>query len=352
MDENLRFLHDFGAHRLAAYDPLPELLGDGPDASSGEGDPDEVTWDYEVDADKWMAIPVTAKRYCLSDTWLERPRRFVDGKDVGRTVAWLHAPGGYPIPVRLSEIGATAIRVTSGVCHREYEAVERVVTMVVDPFPWERVESFAAALQNYTFRLLAASKPGGKLSYDFEVMRKASENRSNTEMGVLEEAMLARAHHEPSIVDGRLEPRVGGFDPSADPVAGIIKTHRKPYLHAMGMQLLYQLAAGERTPLFSLPKEKLPVVSWFVRLAGSPAAMPNWGLIRVELPLKWFAQRSDQSDYASRLSRLLCEYRSHDSSYERTPVSLHPIVRAEQLLGALFTPGNILTHRFYRLADL
>lgn len=352
MNRSLHFLHDFGARRLASYDPQPELLGTDSYAGSGEADPDEVIWDYEVDADQWVAIPVTAKQFCLSDTWVERPRRFVDGKDVGRTVAWLRASGGYPIPVRLSEIGATAVRVVDGVCQRECEAVERVVSMVVDPFPWERVEAFAEALQGYTFRLLSAMKPGGKLSYDFEVMRKATENRSNTEMGVLEEAMLSRAHHEPSIVDGRLEPRAGGFDQGASPVAGVIKTHRKSYLHAKGMQLLYQLAAGERTPIFSLPHANLPVVSWYVRLAGNPSAMPNWGLIRVELPLKWFGRRTDRSEYANRLSRLLCEYRSRDSGYDRAPVSLHPIVRAEQLLGALFTPSNALVHRFYYLTHL
>lgn len=352
MEDSLGFLHDFGGHRLAAYDPQPELLDAGFDAGSGDADPAEVIWDYEVDADQWTAIPITGKQYCLSDTWAERPRRFVDGKDVGRTIAWLRAPGGYPIPIRLSEIGATSVRVVGGQCRRESEVVERAVSMVADPFPWDRVEAFAAALQGHKFRLLVAKKPDNKLSYDFEVMRKASENRSNTEMGVLEKAMLALAADEPSIVDGRLEPREGGFDQSASPVAGVIKTHWKRYLHAKGMQLLYQLTAGQRTPLFSLPKEKLPVVSWYVRLAGSPAAMPNWGLVRVEVPLKWFGQRTDRSEYANRLSRLLCDYRSRDSSYDRAPVSLHPIVRAEQLLGALFTPGNALVHRFYRLTRL
>ena len=43
---------------------------------------------------------------------------------------------------------------------REYEAVERVVSLIVKPFPWDEVEGFAAALQAEGFRLLIRCQVG------------------------------------------------------------------------------------------------------------------------------------------------------------------------------------------------
>jgi len=199
--------------------------------------------------------------------------------------------------------------------------------------------------------LLPAFPPDGVPSYDFEKMRKAAQNRSNDEMGVLEEAALAQRSGVPSVVDGRLEPRQGGFDPGQSPVFGVIKTHYKNYLHSMGMQLLYQLDIGQRTPVFSLPKEKLSVVSWYLRLSGG-GMTPNWGIVRIEVPMQWFEARGRDWDFVDRLSRTIFEYRCRERSYSRAAVSLHPIVRAEESLGALFSPTSVLTNRFYRLVGL
>ncbi|TAK28736.1 MAG: hypothetical protein EPO21_22180 [Chloroflexota bacterium] len=349
----LEFLRDYAARRVAPYAPQPSLL-DAPTEDVNEAG--DVFLDYEMDANAWTAQPIETPVGWGPRTWPECPRRFIDGKDVGQTIAWLRAPGGFPVPVRLAEIGAVSVRVVDGTCRREFTAVDRVVSMVVEPFPWDEVEDFATALQRHGFRLLSAWPPQGRLSYDFEEMRKAAQNRSNTEMGSLEEAVLARASLEPTIVDGRLEPRAGGFDQQWSPVVGVVKTHSRNYLHARGLQLLYDLEPGERTPLFSLPKAKLPVVSWYLRLSGAQSTMPNWGLVRIELPLHWFEARasscSPDVEYVAHLCRTLCAYRSLDSSYARAPVSLHPIVRAEQLLGALFTSGSILMQRFYRLTAL
>jgi hypothetical protein len=197
-------------------------------------------------------------------------------------------------------------------------------------------------------------------------MRKAAQNRSNTEMGRLEEAALALKNQLPTVLDGRLEPRDGGLDGWTVPAIGVIKTHAHNYLHAHGMRLLYRLRPGQRTPAFLIdPRLKNPesnrnaVLSWFVRLAHQPHLAPNWGLIRVELPLPWFAKRYAPPSVAGpgrafidRLTVLLREYRCRDETYGRAPVSLHPIVRAEQLLGALFTPHAMLARRFYRSQDL
>jgi hypothetical protein len=346
----LDFVQNYGGCRVDQYNPQPPLWDEPPDDEQ-EQDEDRVNLDYEIDRADWEVMSLNVSENWRPGDWPERPVRFVDGKDVGRTIAWLLAPGGYPVPVRLSEIGSVVMRVVDGECRREFAVTERVVSMVADVFPWDEVESFAAALQANGFRLLSAYPPSGIPSYDFEKMRKAAQNRSNDEMGVLEEAALAQEADVPSVVDGRLEPRQGGFDPAQSPVFGVIKTHYKNYLHPLGMQLLYQLEVGQRTPTFSLPKEKLPVISWYLRLSGG-GAIPNWGLVRIEVPMQWFESHGCDWDFVDRLSRTIYEYRCREHSYRRASVSLHPIVRAEESLGSLFFPTSAITNQFYRLTGL
>lgn len=347
----LDFVSNFGGRRLQEYDPQPPLLNAPSD--DDERDEEEVDLDYEAPRDKWTAIDLKLPALWRPSNWPERPVRFIDGKDSGHTVAWLQAPGGYPVPVRLSEIGGVEVRVIEGECRRTFADHERVVSMVADKvFPFEEVEGFAAELRAHGFRFLVAKSPNGTPSYDFEEMRKAAQNRSNDEMGVLEEAVLAREYSVPTIVDGRLEPRSGGFDAASSPVFGVIKTHSKNYLHPRGLRLQYQLEVGQRTPVFKLKKGKLPVASWFVRLSGGGGGTPNWGIVRVEVSAQWFEARGKDRDFVDQLSRTLYEYRCREKSYARAAVSLHPIVRAEQTLGALFLPASAIASRFYRLTSL
>ena len=53
-----------------------------------------------------------------------------------------------------------------------------------------------------------------------------------------------------------------------------------------------------------------------------------------------------------RLSRWLIDARCRTESYARMPVSLDPIVRAEDALKPLFTPLQVLVNRLYRTAGL
>jgi hypothetical protein len=363
----------YDASRVSPSTPGLSLFG-APD-EDGEG-PASTERTYEVeDEAAWAAIDPQTPAGWRASEWEERPVRFIDGKDVGETVACLTAPyGGYPVPVRLSEIGAVVVRDVGGVLRRDFASVERVVSMTMDLFPWDEIEGLAISLQRSGFRLLPAPLPhtveeGKRIeapSYDYEVMRKSAQNCSNTEMGRLEEAALALDNGLPTVVDGRLEPRDGGMGDWNVPAVGIIKTHAQNYLHGLGMQLLYRLLPGQRTPAFVIHPgresvaqvtDRPKVVSWFVRLAHQPHIAPNWGLIRVELPHTWFEKAFGGPSVAGwafidRLTMLLREYRCRDEGYGRAPVSLHPIVRAEQLLGALFTPHSTLARRFYRSQDL
>lgn len=350
----LELVREYGGNRVGEYPAQPTLFDEQTDTDDESQAPEGVELDLEYDADDWQGLDVTVSTECSAKEWGERPTFFVDGKDVGRTIAWMRAPNGQPIPVRLSQIGSIVMELADGYCRRVFHTVDRVVTMVADPFPWDQVESFAAELQTHGFRLLIATPPEG-LSYDFEKMRKVTQNRSNTEMARLEEIAVSRIANYPGIVDGRLEPRSGGLDRRNSPVFGLIKTHYQNYLHPQGLELLYQLGMGQRTPIFTLPHDRFPVASWYLRLSGG-GETPNWGIVRIEAPLDWivtkYPNRSDLSQFANNLSYVIGSYRSKEQSYGRAAVSLHPIVRAEESLGAVFSPSNALNHRLYRLLGI
>lgn len=360
----LDFVRGYGGSRLDDYAAQPILWES--DENQDEAADSEVELDCEDAPNDWKPKETAMPGDWRADAWPERPVYFVDGKDVGRTIAWMRSPSGHPIPVRLSQIGSVVMKIEDRACRRVFSTTERVVTMIADPFPWDQIESFAAELQAHGFRLLLApaplvesqSQPPAReraLSFDFEKMRKATQNRSNDEMAGLEEIAVSRINDQPGIVDGRLEPRSGGLDRKTSPIFGVIKTHYRNYLHARGMQLLYQLKVGQRTPIFALPQDRFPVASWYVRLSGG-GETPNWGLVRIEVGLGWLRDRfptvDTQASFANQLSHMIRRYRCTEGSYGRAAVSLHPIVRAEESLGALFVPSAMLTHQFYRLTGL
>lgn len=347
----LGFLRDHGALRVRNYEAQPMLLDDG--LALEENEPDEtLDWGIETDADNWNSIDVLNSG--PQRDWRSRPQRFVDGKDVGRTVAWLQSAEGYPVPVRLSEIGAVVMRNEGGALCREFSVVERVVSMIADLFPWDEVEGFAIALREHGFRFLPAQQPKKKdMMFDFERMRHTTQSRSNDEMYRLERQALARATSEPTVVDGQLEKRAGTFAEDKTPVVGLIKTHSRNYLHAQGWRVFYNLKPGERTPAFQLNSPHLSVISWYLRLAGQHGELPNWGVVRLEIPERFFQTTiAGDWNYLDQLSHILFDYRSHDSGYSRAAVSIHPIQRAEESLGALFTDADLLINRFYHLTNL
>jgi hypothetical protein len=399
------FMQNYGGRRLDDFEPSEPAWGD---AGGNDAQPKKIVdLDVEEESPDWKAKGTLLHPRWRARDWAERPVRFVDGKDVGDTVARLNSPSGYIIPIRLSEIGSVVMSVRDGELKREFAMVERVVSMVASAFPWEEMEALAVELMEHNLRLLPARPPGGELTDILEPLRKAAQNRSMDEMEVLEELAVAQDAETPTIVDGRLERRSGGLDPEHhSPVFGVIKTHRKVYLHSHGMRLLYRLAPGERTPAFFIrqpePSDvpdtseaqttareesavreqdganmisqanavpptmeeevvKFPVVSWYVRLSGGEEMMPDYGLVRVEASLKWFIWRGygsqnkvyqNGADFINQLSRTLYEYRCRESSYERSAISLHPIVRAESSLRSLFSPSRTLKSNFYRLTGL
>lgn len=358
----LDFLLAYGGRRMRPYPEQPELETPGAaGAEGGETAEDDVRVDhtYELGDDDWRAISVAEH----APDWDEAPRRFVDGCHVGRTIAWLQDAEGHPIPLMLSEIGGVCVERDGRELRRSFQVVERVVALVVDPFPWNEVEDFAIALAGNGFRLLPASAfreadPGDPshwaVSYDFEAMRRKAEYRSMYEMQVLEEVALCQHAEVPTLVDGPLD-RMLDSDQRLQrrPVVGVVKQQRKSYLHQSGWRVFYHLQPGERTPAFLIQTKNVPVVSWYLKLDGAHGTMPNWGVVRVEIPRVHFEEVA-QRDFRQidRLSSALIQMRCRQNSYSRGPVSLAPIVRAEEALKALFSPPQHLAQRFYRLTGL
>jgi hypothetical protein len=347
----IEFFRQHQSHRIRAYDALPVLLDDGLTLS----DEEQVDWDVEMPRDDWQPRDVALA--LAPPNWPLQPCRFIDGKDVGDTVAWLQSEEGYPVPVRLSQIGAIAMRVVNGELRREDDVpMERVVSMIVDLFPWDEIEDLARDLRTSGFRLLPSELPLDKSQmFDFERMRKTTQNRSNDEMIRLERQTLAKVTDVVTVVDGRLEPRAGAFDAATSPVIGVIKTHSRNYLHAQGWRVFYNLKPGQRTPAVLLEggKLKLPVITWYLRLEGERGELPNWGIVRLEIAKQFFdGPLAGEWVALDRLSRIIREFRCRDSRYGRAPVSLQPIQRAEESLGSLFTDSGTLAQHFYRLADL
>lgn len=350
----LEFLQDHGGRRVRSYPDQPGLELPQEPGDDEEQAVDGVDLDYE--GRDWVPIDVEG----AGVDWDEAPRRFVDGCHVGHTIAWLQDPDGHPIPLMLSEIGGVCMEREGRDLRRAFHAVERVVAMIVDPFAWDEVEAFSIALAEAGFRLLPTLAPrsedgaGWAASFDFEAMRKKTQNRSNYEMQVLEEIALCRHAQVPSLVDGPLEPRINSDDRlQRCPVVGVIKQQRKGYLDARGWRAFYRLEPGRRTPAFVIRTKGVPVVSWYLKLEGAHGALPNWGVVRVEIPLVYFEQAAGK-DFAlfDRLSNALLQMRCRLGSYARGPVSLMPIVRAEESLRSLFAPASQLAQQFYRLTGI
>lgn len=386
-ETGLDFLRRNQGRRCGGASAPPTLFGMG-GKETGEEAADRAAQDtrvdlgYEVATEEWAAIAVTGsgatarmneaaeeERYAR---WI--PCRFVDGKDVGRIAAWLETPDGFPLPVRVGQVGAAALAaVPDGddknappllMC--ESRAVERVVALEADFFPWEQVESFAAALYANNFRLLIPRRRRADIHpYDFGALHDTVSKRTTEEMFYLESRAARGAATlvsedarvfptVPTVLDGRLEDKAWGFAPTA-PVVGVIKKHAKmDYLHPLGGQVFFRLRPGERTPLFAIERSRLSVVTWYLRTDALSVSAPNEGIVRVELPRAFFEETIGRQpfDFVNYLSRRLLRWRTRDGTYERAAVTLLPIQRAEEALGAHFTDLDRVIRDFYRLTQL
>ena len=352
-----RFLRAYGASGVGdtpAQPYLPVLPDEDEPAR-----PETVDLEIELPLPKWTARIVAeapAKPH-------EHPVRFIDGSFAAIPVLYLRPPQGWPIPVLVSEVGAVALRLDKRTLRRELALVDRVVSFVADPFPWAEIEAFAGAVirdPELQARFVPANRPPTERNpFDYEVMRAQAYHRCEQEMLNAERLALASDVTVPTLVDGKLPGRIGSAAAAERPLlVGVVKRVAAD-LPPEGWKTLLNLRPGQRTPLFKLSgmgggkEADMPTASWFLKLAGGPRLAPNWGFVRVDVPWVQFETHfASNLAFVGRLSRWLIDARCRQQSYARMPVSLEPIVRAEDSLKSLFTPFGLLRHRFLRHAGM
>ncbi len=226
--------------------------------------------------------------------------------------------------------------IIDGELRREYLSLKKVASMVGTSFSESEIAGFSSELASKGISFLPARH---EAAFEFEKLRRATQNRTKDEMIVLEEKALLINHQIPTIVDGRLEAHSSGFDKDKSPVFGVIKTHYRNYLHPVGMQLLYQLKAGQRT-LFK-PQSKMPLITWRNKIG-----------LKNKASFDWFTNTHKDEHFVNKLSKVVYEYRCKEKSYRRAPVSIHPIVRAEESLASHFQPESKIVSDFYRYTSL
>ncbi len=367
----LKFIQNYEGKRVERESGAKQFWAED-DADETDETPEEtaINLSLEQEAGAWQIVnPQLPKAWRVQD-FASRPVRFVDGKDVGQTVAWLRGTDGSFVAIRLAEIGSVVMSVVGGELRREFAQVERVLAMNTAVFPWEEVESFALALREHDIFLLPTKRTPEEFQMNFEKIRKFTQRRSAQEMMTLEEFALAQRSDVPTIVDGTLKDHESGFDIDESPVFGVVKTQQRIYVDRQGQEILFTLPEAQRTPAFSFSydtsrvgdsvKTRLPIVAWYMRLCDGASVEPNVGIVRVEVSQKWFANKgygeteinSAGKDFINQLTRTIYEYRCRQKNYRRMKISLEPIVRAEESLGALFCPPNYLKNKFYLLTEL
>ena len=348
-----QFLRAHQASPVGATPPRPVALPD--DESVGES---QYTLDVERDLSRWAPIILDEAPAASG----EYPEWFVDGSHVGQPVLCVRSPQGYPIPLLIAEVGAVGLRLQGRRFVRAFTAVDRVLGFVGEPFAWQDVEEFTAAMMNlpdFALRVLLARLPDKNIHswFDYEAMRQQVYNRCQNEMLKLEVLALEAAPNLPTLVDGQLGGRIGEHTAAARPlIVGAVKSPRPPAFPPPGHATILNLKAGQRTPYYrdARPSD-VALASWFLRLAGGPRLAPNWGIVRIDIPwvqLCRYTEGAARSGFVNRLSRWLIDARCRVESYARMPISIDPIVRAEDALKPLMTPIPVLVNRLYRTAGL
>jgi hypothetical protein len=143
--------------------------------------------------------------------------------------------------------------------------------------------------------------------------------------GDLEGRVAVRAGNDRELlmVDGPL-----GARRQIEGAVGYIKAHHVSYLPSAQQPAVGALAAGERTPLFTVGRERFRY-SWYLRLPG-PATHPWWGVVRCEA--SGDLSPAEAVARADLVAATLPRFASQPHNDPRAPQNLHPIAGLEREL--------------------
>ena len=131
------------------------------------------------------------------------------------------------------------------------------------------------------------------------------------------------------------------------PIVGFIKTHQVMYLPAGHRRLIGSLAAGQRTPLFSILTENFPRYSWYLRLADMSGGHSWTGIVRCEVSAS--VGKESAVGLAGWTSALLPRLASERHIDPRAPQNLVPIAALEKELRKRLGDQR-MAHRFLSTA--
>jgi hypothetical protein len=177
-----------------------------------------------------------------------------------------------------------------------------------------RGESFPAVSPqlNYRTEAVADRDPASLIRHFHQQMRRA-------EADLAEE--LARAGYF-VVADGPIS------DLSSLPKVGYIKSHRAPYLPPERLGTVAALAAGERTPLFTIGQYRR--YSWYLRLGDIDGGHSWSGVVRCEASAA--LAKEDVVVIADRTAAVLPQVGSEPHVDPRAPQNLVPIAALERVL--------------------
>ena len=168
----------------------------------------------------------------------------------------------------------------------------------------------------------AESGPPGGDDLSLAVQRRLSE--LEVELATAWRARPGGSPDDLLVVDGPLR----GHATHVAGAVGYVKTHQLPYLRAPQAQVVADLAAGQRTPVFAMTTSWRRH-SWYLRLPGSSGA-PWSGVVRLECSADLPA--ADAVALADLTARLLPAMASTPHKDPRAPQNLVPIGGLERQL--------------------
>jgi hypothetical protein len=302
------------------------------DPRDEDPEPDaKVNVEYEMARADWE--PRTGKADCTNP-----PRRFIDGSLRPHLVMSLEDSRGRPRPVILATVGAVALdlRPTEDGVERLSRSASQIDTCLVflaNGLDGRDVEIIRRACQVDGIRVVAPATD--KISTDFDEVRAHTLEYVRREMLAMEAGLLRRDPLIPTIVDGLLDQRMADFTSHNLPAVGVVKRQLKTYLHSRGVQLVYGLRHGQRSPAMLLDTTRGEFVSFYLRLGKDNGAMPHSGVVRVMVSKEHFEATDSSWTYLDGLAHWISRLRCLRTSYSRAAISLEPIVHAEEHIKSL-----------------
>lgn len=127
---------------------------------------------------------------------------------------------------------------------------------------------------------------------------------------------------------------------------GYVKAHHVSYLQPAQQLVVGALAAGQRTPLFTVGDKRFRW-SWYLRLPG-PATHPWWGVVRCEADGELDVEAA--AALADRVAATLPRFASQPHKDARAPQNLHPIAGLERELRRRLGDALLLERSLRRAA--